>query len=70
MEMRKTVRVKVVGDNENLWNTLNAWNIAKWRYRRNMDFDLPATLKDSMRLFDKYNVSHLTFCGDWFQYRL
>jgi len=65
MEVRKVVRLRVVGDNENLKeleNTLNAWNIAKWKYKRSESFDLPSTLKASMKLFDKYNVSHLTFC--------
>ncbi|MFH7860149.1 MAG: zinc ribbon domain-containing protein [Candidatus Aenigmatarchaeota archaeon] len=66
LEVRKTVRVKVVGDNENLRNTLNAWNIAKWKYRRNENFNLPATLKASMKLFDCFEVSHLTFCETGF----
>jgi ribosomal protein L37E len=69
MEVRKTVKLRVVGDNENLKeleNTLNAWNIAKWRYRRNESFDLPSTLKASMKLFDCFEVSHLTFCETGF----
>ncbi|MEM2208876.1 MAG: zinc ribbon domain-containing protein [Nitrososphaerota archaeon] len=66
MEVRKTVRVKVVGDNGNLWNLLNSWNIAKYRYRRNIEFDLPSTLKASMKLFDCFEVSHLTFCETGF----
>jgi len=69
MEVRKTVKLRVVGDNENLKeleNTLNAWNIAKWRYRRNENFDLPSTLKASMKLFDCFEVSHLTFCETGF----
>jgi hypothetical protein len=68
-EVRKTVKLRVVGDNENLKeleNTLNAWNIAKWRYRRNESFDLPSTLKASMKLFDCFEVSHLTFCETGF----
>jgi hypothetical protein len=69
MEVRKTVKLRVVGDNENLEeleNTLNAWNIAKWKYRRNESFDLPSTLKASMKLFDCFKVSHLTFCETGF----
>ena len=69
MEVRKTVKLRVVGDNENLKeleNTLNAWNIAKWRYRRNESFNLPSTLKASMKLFDCFEVSHLTFCETGF----
>jgi hypothetical protein len=68
-EVRKTVKLRVVGDNENLKeleNTLNVWNIAKWRYRRNESFDLPSTLKASMKLFDCFEVSHLTFCETGF----
>jgi len=45
---------------------LNAWNIAKWKYRRNESFDLPSTLKASMKLFDCFEVSHLTFCETGF----
>jgi hypothetical protein len=69
MEVRKVVKLRVVGDNESikeLENTLNAWNIAKWKYRRNESFDLPSTLKASMKIFDEYNVSHLTFCETGF----
>jgi len=69
MEVRKTVKLRVVGNNENLKelkNTLNAWNIAKWKYRRNESFDLPSTLKASMKLFDCFKVSHLTFCETGF----
>jgi len=67
MEVRKAVKLRVVGENlKELKNTLNAWNIAKWKYRRNENFDLPSTLKASMKLFDKYSVSHLTFCETGF----
>jgi hypothetical protein len=69
MKVRKAVKLRVVGDNEDLKelkNTLNAWNIAKWKYKRNESFNLPSTLKASMKLFDKYNVSHLTFCKTGF----
>jgi hypothetical protein len=55
--------------NENikeLENTLNSWNISKWKYRRNESFDLPSTLKASMKLFDCFEVSHLTFCETGF----
>jgi uncharacterized Zn finger protein len=68
-EVRKVVKLRVVGDNENLKeleNTLNSWNIAKWKYRRNESFDLPSTLKASMKLFDCFEVSHLTFCETGF----
>jgi len=63
---KESNKVKVVGDSENLWNLLNYWNLAKWKYRRNEDFDLPSTLRASMKLFDEYNVSHLTFCETGF----
>jgi transposase len=69
MEVRKTVKLRVVGDNESikeLENTLNSWNISKYKYRKNENFDLPSTLKASMKLFDKYNVSHLAFCETGF----
>jgi len=69
MEVRKTVKLRVVGDNENLKeleNTLNAWNIAKWKYKRSEGFDLPSTLKASMKLFDYFKVSRLTFCETGF----
>jgi hypothetical protein len=68
-EVRKVVKLRVVGDNENLKeleNTLNSWNISKWKYRRNENFDLPSTLKASMKLFDCFGVSHLTFCETGF----
>jgi len=69
MEINKIIKLKINEEIENikeLKNTLNAWNIAKWKYRRNENFDLPSTLKASMKLFDKYNVSHLTFCETGF----
>jgi len=66
LEVKKTIKLRVVGFSKNLWNLLNCWNIAKWKYRRNEDFDLPSTLKASMNLFDEYNVSHLTFCETGF----
>ncbi|MEM2084043.1 MAG: zinc ribbon domain-containing protein [Nitrososphaerota archaeon] len=65
MQIRKIVKIKIDSD-EYLWNILNAWNIAKYRYRRNIEFDLPSTLKASMKLFNKFNVSHLTFCETGF----
>jgi len=69
MEINKIIKLKINNEIENLKeleNTLNAWNIAKYKYRRNENFDLPSTLKASMKLFDKYNVSHLTFCETGF----
>ena len=45
---------------------MNAWNIAKWKYKRSESFDLPSTLKASMKLFDCFKVSHLTFCETGF----
>jgi dihydroneopterin aldolase/transcription elongation factor Elf1 len=45
---------------------LNSWNISKWKYKRNESFDLPSTLKASMKLFDCFEVSHLTFCETGF----
>ncbi|MEM3062758.1 MAG: zinc ribbon domain-containing protein [Nitrososphaerota archaeon] len=65
MQIRKIVKLKIDSD-EYLWNILNAWNIAKYRYRRNIEFDLPSTLKASMKLFNKFNISHLTFCETGF----
>lgn len=66
MQIRKIVKLKTIDSNESLWNILNAWNIARYRYRRNMEFNLPSTLKASMKLFNKFNVSHLTFCETGF----
>ncbi|MFH7859632.1 MAG: hypothetical protein QXR03_01365 [Candidatus Aenigmatarchaeota archaeon] len=66
MEIRKIIKLNNNKGNENLRNTLNSWNIAKFHYRRNMDFDLPSTLKASMKLFDKFNISHLTFAETGF----
>ncbi|MEM3509382.1 MAG: hypothetical protein QXN52_08840, partial [Nitrososphaerota archaeon] len=66
MQIRKIVKLKTIDNNESLWNILNYWNIAKYRYRRNIEFDLPSTLKASMKLFNKFNVSHLTFCETGF----
>jgi len=66
---KKIIIIKLRINNENikeLENTLNAWNIAKWKYRRNESFDLPSTLKASMKLFDCFKVSHLTFCETGF----
>jgi dihydroneopterin aldolase/transcription elongation factor Elf1 len=45
---------------------LNSWNISKWKYKRNESFDSPSTLKASMKLFDCFEVSHLTFCETGF----
>ncbi|MEM3630918.1 MAG: zinc ribbon domain-containing protein [Nitrososphaerota archaeon] len=64
MEIRKIIKLNI---NENLRNILNHWNISKYRYRRNMNFDLPSTLKASMKLFDCFEVSHLTFCETGFK---
>ncbi|MEM1574530.1 MAG: hypothetical protein QW755_00370 [Nitrososphaerota archaeon] len=66
MQIRKIVKLKTIDNNEYLYNILNAWNIAKYRYRRNIEFDLLSTLKASMKLFNKFNVSHLTFCETGF----
>jgi transcription elongation factor Elf1 len=69
MEINKIIKLKINEENENLKeleNTLNAWNIAKYKYRRNENFDLPSTLKASMKLFDCFGVSHLTFCETGF----
>jgi len=67
LEINKIVKLKVNNENlKELENTLNSWNIAKWRYRRNENFDLPSTLKASMKLFDCFEVSHLTFCETGF----
>ncbi|MEM2554467.1 MAG: zinc ribbon domain-containing protein [Nitrososphaerota archaeon] len=65
MQIRKIVKIKIDSD-EYLWSILNAWNIAKYRYRRNIEFDLPSTLKASMKLFNKFNISHLTFAETGF----
>ncbi|MEM2416430.1 MAG: zinc ribbon domain-containing protein [Nitrososphaerota archaeon] len=66
MQIRKIVKLKTIDNSEYLWNILNYWNVAKYRYRRNIEFDLPATLKASMKLFDKFNISHLTFAETGF----
>jgi len=69
MEINKIIKLRINEEDENIKeieNTLNAWNIAKWRYRRNESFDLPSTLKASMKLFDCFEVSHLTFCETGF----
>jgi hypothetical protein len=69
MEINKILKLKINENNENikeLENTLNSWNISKWKYRRNESFDLPSTLKASMKLFDCFEVSHLTFCETGF----
>jgi hypothetical protein len=69
LEINKIIKLRINENNENLKeleNTLNAWNIAKYKYRRNENFDLPSTLKASMKLFDCFGVSHLTFCETGF----
>jgi hypothetical protein len=69
LEINKIIKLKINEENENikeLENILNAWNIAKYKYRRNENFDLPSTLKASMKLFDCFGVSHLTFCETGF----
>ena len=65
MKINKIIKLKIDEEIENLKeleNTLNTWNIAKWKYKRNENFNLPSTLKASMKLFDCFEVSHLTFC--------
>jgi hypothetical protein len=69
MEINKIIKLKINEENKNLKeleNTLNSWNIAKYKYRRNENFDLLSTLKASMKLFDYFEVSHLTFCETGF----
>jgi hypothetical protein len=66
MEINKIIKLKINENLKELENTLNAWNIAKWKYRRNESFNLPSTLKASMKLFGCFEVSHLTFCETGF----
>jgi transposase len=66
MEINKIIKLKINENIKELENTLNSWNIAKWKYRRNENFDLPSTLKASIKLFDCFEVSHLTFCETGF----
>ena len=63
MEVRKTVKLRVVGDNENLKELeklLAIWRYSVWQKRKGINIDnlkIPATYKNSLKQFNDFNIS-------------
>jgi len=62
MEVRKTVKLRVVGDNENLKELeklLAIWRYSVWRKRKGINIDnlnIPTTYQVSLKNFDGFNI--------------
>jgi len=62
MEVRKTVKLRVVGDNENLEELeklLAIWRYSVWRKRKGINIDnlkIPTTFKHIIKLYDNFTI--------------
>jgi|GEM_PF-1598290 len=62
MEVRKVVRLRVVGDNENLKELeklLTTWRYSVWQKRKGInieDLKIPTTFKHTIKLYDNFTV--------------